>query len=116
MVWDRLILILELLLCMLGIFNFVGYRQQVETIRIGDIEDEVQYGNDFFPDWDSTAIVDPFLRHTCIRMGYTWRKDASSFNLVNWIMFSIQMLLLIQENIIFLIHFVWMGLLLMIMD
>jgi hypothetical protein len=63
-----------------GDFNFVGYRQQVETIRIGDIEDEVQYGNDFFPDWDSTAIIDPFLRHTCIRMGYTWRKDASSFN------------------------------------
>ena len=63
-----------------GDFNFVGYRQQVETIRIGDIEDEVQYGNDFFPDWDSTAIIDPFLRHTGIRMGYTWRKDASSFN------------------------------------
>ena len=63
-----------------GDFNFVGYRQQVEAIRIGDIEDEVQYGNDFFPDWDSTAIIDPFLRHTGIRMGYTWRKDASSFN------------------------------------
>ena len=63
-----------------GDFNFVGYRQQVETIRIGDIEDEEQYGNDFFPDWDSTAIIDPFLRHTGIRMGYTWRKDASSFN------------------------------------
>ena len=63
-----------------GDFNFVGYRQQVETIRTGDIEDEAQYGNDFLPDWDSTAIVDLFLRHTDIRMGYTWRKDASSFN------------------------------------
>jgi len=63
-----------------GDFNFVGYRQQVETIRIGDIEDEAQYGNDFLPDWDSTAIIDLFLRHTDIRMGYTWRKDASSFN------------------------------------
>ena len=63
-----------------GDFNFVGYRQQVETIRIGDIEDEEQYGNDFFPDWDSTAIIDLFSRHIGRRMGYTWRKDVSSFN------------------------------------
>ena len=63
-----------------GDFNFVGYRQQVETIRVGDIEDEVEFGSDYLPDWDSTAITDPFLRHTNIRMGYTWRKDASSFN------------------------------------
>ncbi|RPH04234.1 MAG: T9SS C-terminal target domain-containing protein [bacterium TMED46] len=63
-----------------GDFNYVGYRQQVETIRDGDIEDEVQYGNDFLPDWDSTAIIDLFPRHTHKRMGYTWRKDGSSFN------------------------------------
>ena len=63
-----------------GDFNYVGYRQQVETIRDGDIEDEVQYGNDFSPDWDSTAIIDLFPRHTHKRMGYTWRKDGSSFN------------------------------------
>ncbi|MBQ34666.1 MAG: hypothetical protein CMG32_07535, partial [Candidatus Marinimicrobia bacterium] len=63
-----------------GDFNFVGYRQQVETIRIGDIEDENEYGVDFLPDWDSTAIVDLFSRHTHKRMGYTWRKDGSSFN------------------------------------
>ena len=63
-----------------GDFNFVGYRQQVETIRIGDIEDENEYGVDFLPDWDSTKIVDLFSRHTHKRMGYTWRKDGSSFN------------------------------------
>ena len=63
-----------------GDFNFVGYRQQVETIRVGDIEDEVEFGSDYLPDWDSTVITVPFLRHTNIRMGYTWRKDASSFN------------------------------------
>ena len=63
-----------------GDFNYVGYRQQVETIRDGDIEDEDQYGNDFLPDWDSTAIIDLFPRHTHKRMGYTWRKDGSSFN------------------------------------
>ena len=63
-----------------GDFNYVGYKQQVETIRDGDIEDEDQYGNDFLPDWDSTAIIDLFPRHTHKRMGYTWRKDGSSFN------------------------------------
>jgi len=63
-----------------GDFNYVGYRQQVVTIRDGDIEDENQYGNDFLPDWDSTSIIDLFPRHTHKRMGYTWRKDGSSFN------------------------------------
>jgi len=64
----------------LGDFNFVGYRDQVETIRLGDIQDENQYGNDFLPDWDSTDIVDLFSRHTQKRMGYTWQNDNSSYN------------------------------------
>ena len=63
-----------------GDFNYVGYRQQVETIRTGDIENEEEYGNDFLPDWDSTEIVDLISRHTHKRMGYTWRNDGSSFN------------------------------------
>ena len=64
----------------LGDFNFVGYRHQVETIRVGDIQDENQYGSDFFPDWDATSIVDLFSRHTQKRMGYTWQNDNSSYN------------------------------------
>jgi len=63
-----------------GDFNFVGYRQQVETIRIGDIENENEYGDDFLPDWDASNIIDLFSRHTHKRMGYTWRSDGSSFN------------------------------------
>jgi len=63
-----------------GDFNFVGYRQQVETLRIGNILDENVYGNDFPPDWDASNIVDLFSRHTHKRMGYTWRSDGSSFN------------------------------------
>ena len=63
-----------------GDFNFVGYRDQVETIRLGDIQDENQYGNDFLPDWDSTDIIDLFSRHTQKRMGYTWQNDNSSYN------------------------------------
>ena len=63
-----------------GDFNYVGYRQQVETIRVGDILDENQYGTDFLPDWDSTAIVELYPRQSHKRMGYTWRSDGSSFN------------------------------------
>ncbi|SVB45282.1 uncharacterized protein METZ01_LOCUS198136, partial [marine metagenome] len=63
-----------------GDFNFVGYRQQVETIRVGDIQNETDYGADFPPDWDDTDVVDLFSRHTHKRMGYTWRSDGSSFN------------------------------------
>jgi endonuclease/exonuclease/phosphatase family metal-dependent hydrolase len=63
-----------------GDFNFVGYRQQVETIRIGDIENENEYGDDFLPDWDASNIIDLFSRHTHKRMGYTWRSDGSPFN------------------------------------
>ena len=63
-----------------GDFNLVGYRQQVITLRDGDIDNESQYGEDFLPDWDNTAIVDLFSRHTHKRMGYTWRSDGSSFN------------------------------------
>jgi hypothetical protein len=58
----------------------VGYRQQVETIRIGDIDNENEYGDDFLPDWDASNIIDLFSRHTHKRMGYTWRSDGSSFN------------------------------------
>ena len=64
----------------LGDFNFVGYRQQVETLRIGDIDDENEYGEDYFPDWDESPIIDLFPRHTHKRMGYTWRNDWSSYN------------------------------------
>ena len=63
-----------------GDFNFVGYRQQVETIRTGDIQNEADHGPDFPPDWDSSDIIDLFSRHTHKRMGYTWRSDGSSFN------------------------------------
>jgi endonuclease/exonuclease/phosphatase family metal-dependent hydrolase len=63
-----------------GDFNFVGYRQQVETIRIGDIYNEDQYGDDFLPDWDMSSLIDLSPRHTNKLMTYTWRNDASSFN------------------------------------
>ncbi|MEE9167617.1 MAG: FlgD immunoglobulin-like domain containing protein [Candidatus Neomarinimicrobiota bacterium] len=65
----------------LGDFNLVGYRQQLKTLRDGDISDEATHGGEDFPlDWDGTSLTDLFSRHTHIRMGYTWRDDASSFS------------------------------------
>jgi endonuclease/exonuclease/phosphatase family metal-dependent hydrolase len=63
-----------------GDFNFVGYREQIETVTAGNIQDEGNYGSDFPLDWDGTAITDLFSRHTHKRMSYTWRSDGSSFN------------------------------------
>ena len=63
-----------------GDFNFVGYQQQISTVTTGDIYDESSYGNDFPLDWDGSSVTDLFSRHTHKRMGYTWRKDGSSFN------------------------------------
>ena len=63
-----------------GDFNFVGYREQIETVTAGNIQDEGIYGSDFPLDWDGTAITDLFSRHTHKRMAYTWRSDGSSFN------------------------------------
>lgn len=64
----------------LGDFNFVGFNQQIKTLKFGDIVNENEYGGDFFPDWDGTHVVDLFSRHNQKRMGYTWRNDSSSFN------------------------------------
>ena len=63
-----------------GDFNFVGHREQIETVTAGNIQDEGIYGSDFPLDWDGTAITDLFSRHTHKRMAYTWRSDGSSFN------------------------------------
>ena len=63
-----------------GDFNLVGYRQQLTTLTDGDIDGNVQWGSDFSLDWDTTALSDVFSIHTSERMGYTWRRDYSSFS------------------------------------
>ena len=63
-----------------GDLNLVGYRQQLTTLTDGDIEDESTFGSDFLPDWDTTALSDVFSVSTSERMGYTWRRDYSSYS------------------------------------
>ena len=64
----------------LGDFNMYGRGQVLRTLRDGDIWDEATHGDDFAPDWDAAPLTDLFSRHTHIRMGYTWRNDATSFS------------------------------------
>jgi len=63
----------------LGDLNMYGKGQVLRTLVDGDIWEENIYGEDSPPDWDSTPLADLFSRHTHIRMGYTWRRDDTSF-------------------------------------
>jgi len=62
-----------------GDFNLVGWRQQLDTLVSGDIQDEGSYGSDFPPDWGNGNLSYALSRHPDARMVYTWRQDSSSF-------------------------------------
>ena len=62
-----------------GDFNLVGWRQQLETILSGDIQNEGAFGPDHAPDWDGSAFDLPLSTHTDQRVAHTWRNDFSSF-------------------------------------
>ncbi len=64
---------------MAGDFNLVGWRQQLDTVVTGDIQDEGSYGSDFAPDWGQADLSYSLARHPDARMVYTWRKDTSSY-------------------------------------
>jgi hypothetical protein len=70
--------------------NFVGWRQQLDTIVTGDIVDNATYGPDSPPDWDGTDLAVPPSRHPDGRAGYTWRSDTSSSypGLLDWIFYT----------------------------
>lgn len=46
-----------------GDMNFVGWRQQYDTLLNGDIVDNATYGADYPPDWDGTSLAVPPSRH-----------------------------------------------------
>lgn len=62
-----------------GDFNLVGWRQQLDTLVSGDIQDEGSYGSDFPPDWGNGSLSYALSRHPDARLVYTWRQDSSSF-------------------------------------
>jgi exonuclease III len=62
-----------------GDMNFVGLSQQLKTLLTGDIVNESQYGANFQPDWDGTALSDCISTHNSSRAAYTWRSDTSDY-------------------------------------
>jgi len=63
-----------------GDMNFVGDKNQLNTIITGDISDNILWGDDFQPDWDSTNLIDlkPFT--TDLPMVFSWYDENSDFS------------------------------------
>jgi len=62
-----------------GDMNLVGLNQQVKTMLTGDIINEVEYGQDFSPDWDGTALEDVKPFNPGMPTTFTWYNENSSF-------------------------------------
>ncbi len=57
----------------LGDMNLVGYRQQLETILTGNIQDKMTYGQGGPLDWDSSDLADAVPLHLDSNLVFTWR-------------------------------------------
>ena len=75
---------------LMGDLNLVGWRQQLDTILTGDIQDEGSYGPDSPPDWDGGPFAAVMSRHADARVAYTWRNDYSTYypGLLDWILYT----------------------------
>ena len=75
---------------MLGDFNMVGYRRQLETLRDGRFIDPATWGHDFAPAREAGSLRAVPLRHTHTRFHYTWRSDGGSFapGRLDWFLYS----------------------------
>ncbi|MFY0671925.1 MAG: T9SS type A sorting domain-containing protein [Bacteroidia bacterium] len=62
----------------LGDFNLVGFKQQVETIMTGDIQNTSKHGQPFLPDWDETGLADAKPYHADENKVYTWRSFSNN--------------------------------------
>jgi hypothetical protein len=73
-----------------GDLNLVGWRQQLDTIITGDIQDEGTYGADDAPDWDGADFTHLLTRQPDTRDSYTWRNDFSSYypGILDWILYA----------------------------
>jgi hypothetical protein len=73
-----------------GDLNLVGWRQQLDTVVTGDIQDEGSYGPDDPPDWDGSPFADPRSRQPDARLSYTWRNDWGSYypGMLDWILYT----------------------------
>lgn len=64
---------------MVGDFNLVGYKRQLETLITGDIRDNDTFGPDAAPDWDGRAFTDLKPRRIRSLFPHTWFDPTGSF-------------------------------------
>ncbi len=62
-----------------GDLNLVGFAQQLETLKTGDIQNTATYGQGAPLDWDDTDLKEENCLQTDVRMNYTWRSDTQAF-------------------------------------
>jgi len=75
---------------MAGDLNLVGWRQQLDTIITGDIQNQGTYGADAAPDWDGSPFATPHSRHPDQRSAYSWFADYSSYypGMLDWMFYT----------------------------
>lgn len=62
-----------------GDYNLVGFRSQIESLLTGNITDNGNYGPDFDPDWGNGPLTDLSPPLTGLPATYTWTGEDSSF-------------------------------------
>jgi len=62
-----------------GDYNLVGFRSQIESLLTGNITNNANYGPDFMPDWGQGSLKDLKPPLTGLPAVYTWRGEDSSF-------------------------------------
>ncbi len=66
-------------IAIVGDFNLVGWRQQLQTLLQGDIQNTGTYGPGGPMDWDGSEMEDASCLHTETPMFFTWRSPTSPF-------------------------------------
>jgi len=62
-----------------GDYNLVGFRSQIESLLSGNITNNSSYGPDFSPDWGNGPLTDLNPQLTGLPATYTWQGENSSF-------------------------------------
>lgn len=85
----------------LGDFNYVGFRRQVEVVRDGVFIDP-EHGPAFSPGRSRGSLAVAPLRHSHARWAYTWRDDGSAYapGRLDWVFYTADALELVKGYIL----------------
>ncbi len=64
----------------LGDMNLVGDSQQLTTLLTGDIQNEVEFGPDYPPDWDGSDLRDLCPVHLSERVAFSWQNEGEGYS------------------------------------